>query len=84
MKVTNSKNRKVILTLATGLMISLSASAQLFNLDGDMNRENVMPNTFGGLEAPNTDTGQDDAPVGSGTLLLAALGCTYLIGKKRK
>lgn len=86
MKATNSKIRMAILTLVFGLMISLSASAQVFMLDGDKNRENVTPNTFGDLGAPNVDTGQDHifVPVGTGSLLLMALGGAYLIGKKRK
>lgn len=86
MKSTNSKIRKVILTLIFGLMISHSASAQVFVLEENKNRENVTPNTFGELEAPNMDTGQDHlfVPVGSGSLLLMALGGAYLLGKKRK
>lgn len=86
MKATNSKIRMAILTLVFGLMICLSASAQVFMLDGDMNRENVTPNTFGELEVPNMDTGEDHifVPVGTGSLLLMALGGAYLIGKKRK
>lgn len=83
MKVINRKNGKSILALAFALLFCLSASAQVFVLDGDNDREGYGSN-IGNLELPDPNTGNDHlmVPVGSGSLLLVALGGAYLLHKK--
>ena len=86
MITSTNKIRKAMLTMAFGLMISLTASAQVFMLDGDKNRQG---NDINGEHSNviyhnSTDDQTNFVPMGSGSLLLAALGGAYLIGKKRK
>lgn len=74
-------------SLLIGMFVAafgLSAQAQVFVLDGDKNRQET-ENIIGNLEAPPTNTGQDHnmAPLGSGSLLLVALGGAYLLTKKK-
>ena len=76
MKTTSNKIRKTVLTVAFGLMMGLSASAQVFVLgEGNKRQGNVITH---GLTEDQTNY----VPVGSGSLLLAALAGAYLIGKK--
>lgn len=77
--------KKILYTLALALMLSMSATAQVFMLeDSDSERADAE----GGLIIVNPDyhgSGEDwYTPLGGGTLLLAGLGGAYLLGKKRK
>lgn len=84
MKTTSNKIRKTVLTVAFGLMMGLSASAQVFVLGEGNKRQNTDINgeysnvITHGLTEDQTNY----VPVGSGSLLLAAMGGAYLIGKK--
>lgn len=86
MKTKRNKIRKAMLTMAVGLMISLTATAQVFMLGDDKNRQGTDVNgEYSNVinhGSPNDQT--NFVPMGSGSLLLAALGCAYLIGKKRR
>lgn len=77
--------KKILYTVALTLMLSISASAQVFMLeDSDSERADAE----GGLIIVNPDyhgSGEDwYTPLGGGTLLLAGMGAAYLLGKKRK
>lgn len=80
-----SMRKVVVLYLALFALIS-SASAQVFELDDNGDRTGATHEELSDLNIPihlgNYD--QAYAPIGSGVVLLAALGGTYLLGKKRK
>ena len=77
--------KKIIYTLALTLMLSVSASAQIFMLE-DSDSERL--ESEDGLIIVNPDyhgSGEDwYTPLGGGTLLLAGMGAAYLLGKKKK
>ena len=79
--------KKTVLTIAIVLGMAMGASAQVFMLDADNDqREQIEPGF--NINNPNgfgqgTDF-YEYTPVGSGALLLAALGGAYLIGKKKQ
>ena len=86
-----NKMKKILFAIAIVLMLGLSANAQgkkdaFFNdWDNSNNRgmdDDVFPalmgGTLGGLN------GNQDAPLGSGLLVLTALGAGYAVAKKRK
>ena len=77
--------KKILYTLALTLMLSVSASAQIFMLE-DSDSERL--ESEDGLIIVNPDyhgSGEDwYTPLGGGTLLLAGMGAAYLLGKKRK
>lgn len=77
--------KKRYLIILAAMLLSVSSPAQIFMLDMDDKRNPEI----GGMDITNPDihnSGEDWAyvPVGSGTLLLAALGGAYLLGKKKK
>ena len=86
MKTSTNNIRKAALTVALGLMMGLSASAQVFMLGEDNKRQGTDINgehsnvIYHGSINDQTNY----VPIGSGTLLLMALGGAYLMGKKRK
>ena len=90
--------KKLIITTAILLGLSLSTFAD--PTGGLFNRGNNMANGGGGNTYFNSGTrdngvdtpalpthgesGNQDAPLGSGIVLLTALGAAYLVGKRRK
>ena len=74
-----------MLTVALGLLVGLSASAQVFVLEENNNRIPSNDN-FGTLDVPPVNTGEDHlmTPIGNGSLLLVALGGAYLLRKKER
>lgn len=81
--------KKILFALALIVTLSLTAGAQ--NSDAFVNDwENISrisdPGVFG-LLMPNTiigDTSNSPAPLGSGLLVLTALGGAYAVSRKRK
>ena len=86
--------KKLIMTTAIILGLSLTTFAQgsmfhrensgdngsaIYESKGNMFRADGMP----GLPV-HGETGNQDAPLGSGIALLTALGAAYLVGKKRR
>lgn len=71
--------------MATALMLSISASAQVFILENDeKSREEEELIDFN-IDNPDFGEGADFyAPIGSGALLLAAMGGAYYLLNKRK
>lgn len=81
----NMQKRRRVILLFLFMIMSLTMKAQVFMMDGDENyRDPEDPQVFAGL--PETyGLGVDwYTPVGDGLMLLAALGGTYLLGKKKK
>lgn len=79
------RKRRRVIVLLLFMIMSLTMKAQVFMMDGDENyRDPEDPQVFAGL--PETyGLGVDwYTPVGDGLMLLAALGGTYLLGKKKK
>lgn len=87
-----NKIKRTIGLIAVLAALSIPASAQVFYLDEDEENQNLR-NDKGG-EGPAFDMGilghgevidhSNYVPVGSGALLLAALGGAYLLGKKKE
>ena len=90
--------KKLILTLAIVLGMAICSSAQYFGNNGQPNGgglfgrgatpENGM-NAQGGFEnypllPVHGQDGNQDAPLGSGALLLIGMGATYALAKKGK
>lgn len=77
--------KKILYTVALTLMLSISASAQVFMLE---NSDSERADAEGGLAIVNPGyhgSGEDwYTPLGGGTLLLAGMGAAYLLGKKKK
>ena len=90
--------KKLIITTAILLGLSLSTFAD--PTGGLFNRGNNMANGGGGSTyfnsgtrgggvdtpalPPHGESGNQDAPLGNGIVLLTALGAAYLVGKRRK
>ena len=79
--------KKLALTIAIVLGLGLASYAQggLFQR-GETPEEGLYNNREGstpGLPG-HGQTGNQDAPLGSGIVLLTSLGAAYLVGKKRK
>ena len=79
------KRTATILTLAL-LLTAGAAQAQIFLEDVDAsNRSSYSSEGIGVMPIHQVEYDQADfVPLGSGALLLAALGGAYLLGKKRK
>ena len=81
--------KKLALTLAIVLTMGLSAMAQdggLLNrgVSFDKNERGGMMKG-GGVNFPgHGETGDGDAPLGSGVAVLLGLGAAYMVAKKRK
>lgn len=80
--------KKIFVTLAMAMLLSVPASAQIFLDDEDMNKRGSGDGNMEiGNIIPQHGVEWDQAnytPVGEGILLLSVLGGAYLIGKKRK
>ena len=74
--------KRKILILTLGLMMAVSAKAQIFVLEDESNnRAEAQPGL--GIDLPGYGEGTDYyAPVGSGIFLLTAFGGAYLLGKR--
>ena len=77
--------KKLALTIAIVLGLSMTTFAEgggLFQrggeAEGGMYRD-ITP----GLPGSHGETGNQDAPLGTGIAVLTALGAAYLVGKKR-
>ena len=76
--------KKTIAILALSLLLTSAAQAQIFLTEGDEGpRQTADPSSF--IPLPDEyGLGTDwYAPVGDGVLLLAALGGSYLLKRKR-
>ena len=84
METSTNKIRKTILTVALGLMVGLSASAQVFVLGEENKRQGTEINgdLSNVISHNSTDDQTNFVPSGSGLLLLTALGGTYALKKK--
>ena len=81
--------KKILLALALTITLSLTASAQSYTdsfvdwTDSDAGRTSVdWAIVFPATHFTNTD--QNGAPLGSGMLILTALGAGYATARKRK
>ena len=79
------KMKKILSTLILILSFSLMSNAQVFLLDDEIDNPRN-PNDEFNIDNPGWHGSGEDwyTPVGSGVLLLAALGGAYLIGKKKQ
>ena len=84
------KRKKILFAIAIVLTIGLAANAQdgfFRNWDnGDGNRENMTdPNSSIHFPYQKIDeTGNDQAPLGSGLLILTALGAGYAVARRNR
>lgn len=79
--------KKRILTILAAMMLTVSASAQVFlmNEDEDNDRNGIPEENISIINPGYHNSGEDwYTPVGSGTLLLTAMGGAYLLTKKKK
>ena len=83
--------KKILFTIALTITLGLTASAQFNNTDGFFNNWNDNDDRFsdGGFSfvlPASHGFGQDtpSAPLGSGLLILTALGAGYALKKKRE
>ena len=83
--------KNILLAIAFVFMMALGANAQGGKTDGFFNyNDNYNDRTSSGgmsIELPSshyTTTDQDGAPLGSGLLILTALGAGYAVKRKRK
>ena len=89
--------KKLVITIATIVGVVVAAPAQYFNGNGQPNGgglfgRGAMPenslNTQGGSGTPllpiHGQTENQDAPLGSGALLLTGFGAAYALSKKSK
>ena len=87
--------KKLVLTIAVVLGMTLGASAQYFNDNGQpqngglFGRGETPQYDNGGSNAPmlpghGLNTNQDATPLGSGALLLIGFGTAYAASKRRK
>ena len=83
--------KNILLAIAFVFMMVLSASAQGGRTDGFFTyNENLTDRTssvYSDVMLPNshfTNTDQEGAPLGSGLLILTALGAGYAVARKRK
>lgn len=78
--------KKSLLILTFGLAMAVSAKAQIFIQDNEAgSRADADPGL--GINMPDFAEGTDSngyGPIGSGVVLLAALGGAYLLGKRNK
>ena len=81
--------KKILLVLAIVFTMCFGVKAQHGNSDAFFNNRESdnrtgEENAFMGLPSDHGLTGDSYAPLGSGLLILSALGGGYLIAKKRK
>ncbi len=88
--------KKILLATAFILVLGLGANAQggksdgfFGNWDNGVDRDVENPFEIGGInvpsgQAPGDFTGNEPAPLGSGLLILTALGAGYAVSRKRE
>ena len=88
--------KKLALTIAIVLGMSIGAFAQYFNNQGGLFQMGPEPREYSNLNrdtyaplllpehASNSDQSAQDVPLGSDIAVLIGLGAAYLVGKKRK
>lgn len=77
--------KKLALTIAIVLGLGMASYAQGGLFQRGETPENQGPNRDGTPGLPgHGQSGNQDAPLGSGIAVLAALGGAYLVGKKRR
>ena len=86
MNTRRNNTRKGLMTLAMALMLGLSATAQVFVLDEETNRNATGPNgeLSNVIVHGETHDQTNFVPIGSGSLLLIGLGGAYLLRKKER
>lgn len=81
------KMKKILFAIAIVMMLGMTANAQrdgfFRDYDDNVNRENdglpkILGGELGGLN------GDQDAPLGTGLLVLTALGAGYAVARRRK
>lgn len=77
--------KKISATLLLIISFSVTSKAQVFILDDELDSPRTQSEEFF-IDNPGWHGSGEDwyTPVGSGALLLAALGGAYLIGKKKQ
>lgn len=86
----NTKMKKIILTISIILMTCVSVSAQggndafINDWGGGRNSDPINPGVIVALPSWNLFNEQDPAPVGSGLLIMTALGAGYAVTRKLK
>ena len=81
--------KKILFTIALVMTMAFCANAQRDGFFGDWEyEERTMSDVGNGLALPNTAIGSyqnsSAAPLGSGLLVLTALGTGYIIAKKKR
>ena len=80
--------KKLILTIAVVLGLGMAATAEnntLFNRSGEEKQEGTMYNRGFGPNLPgHGETGDQDAPLTGGALLLIGFGAGYAMSKRSK
>ena len=83
--------KKVFLLTVSMLMLLMPLHSQVFMTQEDLNKDRSQKWEDAGLVVPiherdfgDEEEEEDYAPLGSGIVLLAALGGAYLLGKKGK
>lgn len=85
--------KKLIITIAILLGLGMTAFSQSGNhSSGGMFQKGPEPREYSNrdiyngpmLPSSHGETGDQDAPLGSGVAVLLGLGAAYLVGKKRK
>ena len=87
MKHNIRKSKKVFIVMIAALLLSMPLRSQVFLTQEDLDSERDGQWADIGLIIPIHEQDFDQAeysPLGSGIVLLAALGGAYLIGKKRR
>lgn len=80
------KNKKIITAMLAVMMLSATASAQVFMLDNEGYNRSISSEDEIAIVNPGYHNSGEDwyVPLGSGTLLLVGLAGAYLVGKKKK
>lgn len=79
-----NKMKKVVLTIAIVLVMAMGASAQVFMLDANNEREGTDPNSLPFIPGHGGDWDQGYSPLGGGAALLIGFGAAYMLAKKKK
>ncbi|MDO5342518.1 MAG: hypothetical protein Q4F69_08715 [Bacteroidia bacterium] len=79
--------KRIFLTVAMMAMVSLQASAQrdgFFNEWKDFDNREIMDGDMPNLPGVHGADYDQDAPLGTGIMVLTALGAGYVVAKRRK
>ena len=77
--------KKILLAITLTITLGLTANAQRDGFLGNYSNDEIYRNVDENLVLPNThgSVNDYDAPLGSGLLILTALGAGYALKKKR-